>query len=72
MRSARIVGKHRIGTPHDNGEMTFEEIGERLGITRGGAWMLYKKAMKKLRHAGRRRDVAGLRELIEFKLRREL
>lgn len=51
--------------------MTFDEIGEKLGITKGGAWMLYKSAMRKLRHAARHRDIENLRDLVEFRERRE-
>jgi len=29
--------------------MSFEEIGEALGITTAGAWMLYRSAIRKLR-----------------------
>lgn len=32
-----------------DGEMTFAEIGRELGISRGGAWMLYRSAISKLR-----------------------
>ena len=41
-------GRH-TGLPHGDAAMTFEEIGKCLGITRGGAWMIYKSAMRKLR-----------------------
>lgn len=37
------------GLPRQHGVMTFEEIGQELGITRGGAWMAYKSALRKLR-----------------------
>lgn len=51
----------RDSRPHGSGEMTFEEIGRAMGITRGGAWMLYKSAIRKLRA----RKVA-VRELLDL------
>lgn len=51
--------------------MSFDEIGQALGITRGGAWMLYQNAMRKLQHPANRQRLRRLKELVEFKLRRE-
>jgi hypothetical protein len=45
--------------------MSFEEIGHALGITRGGAWMLYRSALRKLR---RRR---ALKQLLELSYERQ-
>ena len=42
------------------GERTFAEIGRALGITKGGAWMLYRSAIRKLRKSG---HMKMLREL---------
>ena len=47
-RRQRGRGKH-TGLPRDDAAMTFEEIAAVLGITRGGAWMIYQSAMRKLR-----------------------
>lgn len=46
--------------PHDDAAMSFDEIGRRLGITGGGAWMLYKSALRKLRRKGKMRELAQL------------
>jgi hypothetical protein len=46
--------------PHDNAEMSFDEIGRRLGITGGGACMLYKSALRKLRRKKKMRELAQL------------
>jgi hypothetical protein len=46
--------------PHDNAEMSFDEIGRRLGITGGGACMLYKSALRKLRRKRKMRELAQL------------
>ena len=46
--------------PHDDAAMSFDEIGRRLGITGGGAWMLYKSALRKLRRKGKIRELAQL------------
>ena len=45
------------GTPKGGAAMSFEEIGQELGMTRGGAWMAYKSAMRKLRKEGRLREL---------------
>ncbi len=42
------------------GEMSFDEIGRRLGMTGGGAWMLYRSAVRKLRRKGKMRELAQL------------
>jgi hypothetical protein len=42
------------------GEMTFDEIGRRLGITGRGACMLYRSALRKLRRKGKVRELAQL------------
>lgn len=56
--------QHRVGSPHDGVAMSFEEIGKELGITRGGAWMAYKSAMRKLlRNRRNRRQLELMREL---------
>lgn len=47
--------------PHDEAAMSFKEIGESMGITRGGAWMLYRSALRKLR-----KDRGALRQLQEL------
>lgn len=64
--------KTREGGPHQGAEMSFEEIGQALGITRGGAWMLYRNAMRKLQHPANRRRIERLRDAVDFKLRREV
>jgi hypothetical protein len=46
--------------PPDSAEMSFDEIGRRLGITGGGAWMLYKSALRKLRRKKKMRELARL------------
>jgi hypothetical protein len=46
--------------PHDNAAMSFDEIGRRLGITGGGASMLYKSALRKLRRKKKIRELAQL------------
>jgi len=46
--------------PHDDAAMSFDEIGRRLGITGGGAWMLYKSALRKLRRKEKIRELAQL------------
>ncbi len=61
----------REGTPHDDAAMSFEEIGRALGITRGGAWMAYKSAMRKLRRKCDDPRLRMIRELIEAKKGRE-
>lgn len=44
---------------------SFDEIGQALGITRGGAWMLYRSAISKLRR--RPEKLRKLRELVELR-----
>jgi hypothetical protein len=51
--------------------MSFEEIGRALGITRGGAWMAYQSAMRKLRRQCNAARLRKMRELIEAKKGRE-
>ena len=51
------------GSPAE-GERTFAEIGRALGITPGGAWMLYRSAIRKLRKSG---HMKMLRELARMK-----
>jgi hypothetical protein len=46
--------------PHDNAAMSFDEIGRRLGITGGGASMLYRSALRKLRRKRKMRELAQL------------
>jgi hypothetical protein len=60
--------KLRLGDePVDfDGAMTFEEIGRELGISRGGAWMLYCSGIRKLR-----RKVGAMRELRKLAAARE-
>lgn len=53
----------RLGEPHGDGVMSFKEIGERLGITRGGAWMAYRSGMRKLR---RRCHQARLQSMLDL------
>lgn len=50
---------------------SFDEIGQALGITRGGAWMLYRSAMRKLRRPCNRAALMEFRQLLNMKLRRE-
>lgn len=52
---------------HDDAVMSFEEIGARLGMTRGGAWMAYKSAIAKLRRTPRRLRIEAIRELAKTK-----
>jgi DNA-directed RNA polymerase sigma subunit (sigma70/sigma32) len=59
-------------SPHDGAAASFEEIGRALGITRGGAWMLYQNALRKLRHPCNAAALRRLQELCDLKLRREL
>jgi len=47
--------------------MTFEEIGRAMGLTRGGAWMLYKTAMRKLRK--QKLAIKNLAEMVAAKER---
>ena len=51
------------------GLMPFREIGRRLGISPGGAWMLYRSAMRKLER--RQVQIAKLKDIVEFRARRE-
>jgi hypothetical protein len=51
--------------------MSFEEIGKELGIGASGAWMLYRSALRKLQRPCAARDVRLLKELVEFRERRE-
>lgn len=46
--------------------MSFEEIGRRMGISRGGAWMLYASAIRRLR-----KRPHGIRKLAELVAARE-
>ena len=50
-------------------EATFAEIAKALGITKQGAWFLYKSALRKLR---KKAAVRALREMAQAKIRREL
>lgn len=60
----------RLGELPVHGDvMTFEEIGKALGITRGGAWMLYRSAINKLRK--RKGALENLKQLVNMKVRRE-
>jgi DNA-directed RNA polymerase specialized sigma24 family protein len=52
MTRQRGRGK-QTGLPRNQAAMTFEEIAEVLGITRGGVWMAYKRAMRKMRRKAR-------------------
>lgn len=47
--------------------MSFEDIGKQLGITAGGAWALYARAIQKLRRRSGEPDMQRLRELIAAK-----
>jgi DNA-directed RNA polymerase sigma subunit (sigma70/sigma32) len=62
------VSKGRRGTPHFGAAMSFEEIGRELGITRGGAWMAYQSAMRKLRRKCHARQLERMRELATVKM----
>ena len=57
----------RSGLAHGAGEMTFDEIGKALGITRGGAWMAYQSAMRKLRRKRNAHKLEQLRQLARSK-----
>lgn len=48
-----------------DGCMTFEQIGKELGMTRGGAWMTYCRAIRKLRR--KKAAVERLREILSAK-----
>jgi hypothetical protein len=48
---------------HGDAVMSFKQIGEALGITRGGAWMAYKSAIRKLRKARNARILEELQQL---------
>jgi DNA-directed RNA polymerase specialized sigma24 family protein len=52
MKRQRGRGK-QTGLPRDGAAMTFDEIAKVLGITRGGVWMAYKRAMRKMRRKAR-------------------
>jgi DNA-directed RNA polymerase specialized sigma24 family protein len=56
-------GNRRASAPHDGAAMSFEEIGKELGITRGGAWMAYKSAMRKLSRQCHRKQLEVIRQL---------
>lgn len=56
----------RRGVPKHGAAMTFDEIGKALGITRGGAWMAYQSAMRKLSRL-RRAQLERMRELAASK-----
>lgn len=43
--------------------MTFQEIGNKLGLTEAGVANIYYRAMNKLRHPAYARRVSQLREL---------
>jgi hypothetical protein len=60
------VGKLRLGSEKfdTDGAMTFEEIGKRLGIPKGSAWMAYCSGIQKLR---RQAAVRRMRELARGK-----
>jgi len=64
-------GQKKPCGPHGDAAMSFKEIGEVLGITRGGAWMAYASAMRKLARLPDDPEVRKLKELVDFKLRRE-
>ena len=55
------------GTPDGEAVMTFEEIGEILGITSGGAWSLYKSGMKKLQRPCNAGKLQEMRDLMNSK-----
>lgn len=44
--------KH-VHNPHDGAAMSFEEIGQELGISRTRAWTAYKSGMRKITHGGK-------------------
>jgi hypothetical protein len=54
-------------TAYQEGEVSFEEIGRAMGITKGGAWFLYRSGMQKLRHPRNRARLLELQELVRFK-----
>jgi hypothetical protein len=66
-RKGQVIGP--TGAQGD-AAMSFAEIGRVLGITRGGAWMAYKSAMKKLRKRCNARVLEELKQLAELKRRR--
>lgn len=57
------------GTPKNGAAMSFEEIGQQLGITRGGAWMAYRSGMKKLAKGGRLKKLLVILALARSKER---
>jgi len=57
------------GSPRDGAAMSFEEIGRKLGITGGGAWMAYQSAMRKLKRKGWR-ELEIMRQLAASKKKR--
>jgi hypothetical protein len=57
--------------PQGEAVMTFGEIGAKLGITRGGAWMLYQSAVRKLRRRCNSAALRELQELVNLKVRKQ-
>jgi hypothetical protein len=55
--------------PNGGAAMSFDQIAEVLGITRGGAWMLYKSAMRKLRSPRHARVLRELKALSDQRRR---
>lgn len=55
------------GTAHGEAVMTFEEIARELGVTRGCVCMAYRRAMCKLAHGKRARQVQKILELARSK-----
>lgn len=51
------------GEPYTTGAgMTFDEIAERLGISKQRVWMIYCSALRKLRRGGRLLALRRIRE----------
>jgi Sigma-70, region 4 len=48
-------------------DMSFEEIGRRLGMSRSRAYQIYKAAMPKLQHKRRTIQLQNLKELAQRK-----
>lgn len=73
-RAPKQYDRYRVGRLEDSNPadyaMTFEQIGQQLGVSASGAWMIYASAMVKLR---RRRE--AFRHLLtihhEMEIRRQ-
>jgi hypothetical protein len=71
-RSAKEEAVKPKCEPHHGAAMSFTEIAEQLGITRGGAWMAYKSAMRKLKKPRNQRLLETMLKLARAKDQRSL